>query len=415
MVPGAPGCFEGWHEKEEAVKVVGIISGTSFDAIETAAADLRLEGDAVVLRPLGSRSVPYDPGLRAAVGEALPPAATSVGEVCTLDTRLGQAFAGAAAEAAEQFCGGQADLIVSHGQTVFHWVEGNRALGTLQLGQPAWISARTGSPVVSDLRSRDIAEGGQGAPLASIFDVLLFGSGEEKRAALNLGGIANLTVVPGGEAGDPAFAFDVGPANALLDAAVAYLTGGSESYDKDGRRAARGEIHEGLLRSLLEEPYYGLRPPKSTGKELFNLPYLLERLAPFGDLEADDLAATVTALTSRTVADALERYDVPEVVASGGGTFNPTMMGMLQEDVPRVRLRTIEDWGIPSGSKEAYTFALIGFLSVHGLPSNVPSCTGARSAVVLGSITPGRSPLVLTDPASRAPTHLRIEASVPGI
>ena len=294
-------------------------------------------------------------------------------------------------------------------------MEGDTALGTLQLGQPAWISGRTGSPVVSDLRSRDIAAGGQGAPLASIFDVLLFGGGEETRAALNLGGIANLTVVPGGEAEDPAFAFDVGPANALLDAAVEYLTDGSESYDKDGRRAARGEIHEGLLCSLLEEPYYRLGPPKSTGKELFNLPYLLEHLAPFGDLGADDLAATVTALTSRTVADALERYDVPEVVASGGGTSNPTLMGMLQEDVPRVRLRTIEDWGIPSGAKEAYAFALIGFLSVHGLPGNVPSCTGARSAVVLGSITPGRSPLVLPDPVSRAPGHLRIEASVPSI
>src|SRR5215210_3376474 len=128
MVPGAPGCFEGWHEEEEAVKVVGIISGTSFDAIETAAADLRLEGDAAVLRPLGARSVPHGPGLRTAVAEVLPPATTSVGEVCKLDTRLGQAFAEAAAEAAEQFCGGQADLIVSHGQTVFHWVEGNRVL-----------------------------------------------------------------------------------------------------------------------------------------------------------------------------------------------------------------------------------------------------------------------------------------------
>lgn len=253
------------------------------------------------------------------------------------------------------------------------------------------------------------------APVASIFDVLLLGGGEETRAALNRGGIANLTVVPGGKAEDPAFAFDVGPANALLDAAVEYLTDGSESYDKDGRRAARGEIHEGLLCSLLEEPYYRLGPPKSTGKELFNLSYLLERLAPFGDLEADDLAATVTALTSRTVADALERYDVPEVVASGGGTSNPTLMGILQEDAPRVRLRTIEDWGIPSGAKEAYAFALIGFLSVHGLPGNVPSCTGARSAVVLGSITAGRSSLVLPDPVSRAPGHLRIEASVPGI
>ena len=391
------------------MRVVGIISGTSFDAIETAAADLRLEDDGVVLRPLGSRGVTFDPGLRAAVADALPPTATSAGEVCMLDTRLGRAFAEAAEEAAQEFCGGRADLIVSHGQTIFHWVEDGKALGTLQLGQPAWIAGRTGSPVVSDLRSRDIAEGGQGAPLASIFDVLLRGGGEATRAALNLGGIANLTVVPGGEAGDPAFAFDVGPANALLDAAVGYLTGGSETYDKDGRRAARGGIHDGLLRALLAEAYYRLGPPKSTGKELFNLPYLLERLEPFGDIEADDLVATVTALTSRTVADALERYEVPEVVASGGGTSNPTLMGMLQEDAPQVRLRKIEDWGIPSGAKEAYAFALMGFLSVHGLPSNVPSCTGARSAVVLGSITPGRSPLVLPDPAPRSPGHLRIE------
>jgi anhydro-N-acetylmuramic acid kinase len=260
------------------VKVLGIISGTSSDAIETAVADLRLEDDAVVLRLQGSRSVPYDPGLRAAVADALPPAATSAGEVCMLDTRLGRAFAEAAAE--QEFCGGLADLIVSHGQTTFHWVEGEKALGTLQLGQPAWIAGRTGSPVVSDLRSRDVAEGGQGTPLASIFDVLLLGGGEATQAALNLGGITNLTVVPGGEAGEPAFAFDVGPANALVDAAVGYLTGGSETCDHDGRRAARGGIHDGLLRSLLAEPYYRLGPSKSTGKELFNLPYLLERSKP---------------------------------------------------------------------------------------------------------------------------------------
>ena len=163
------------------MRVVGIISGTSFDAIETAAADLRLEDGVVVLRPLGSRGVPYDPGLRAAVADALPPAATSAGEVCMLDTHLGHAFAEAAALAAQEFCGGRADLIVSHGQTIFHRVEGEKALGTLQLGQPAWISGLTGSPVVSDLRSRDIAEGGQGAPLTSKFDVLLLGGGEAGR------------------------------------------------------------------------------------------------------------------------------------------------------------------------------------------------------------------------------------------
>jgi anhydro-N-acetylmuramic acid kinase len=200
------------------------MSGTSFDAIEAAAAQLRLEGETLVMRPLGSRSTPYDTELRTALASALPPAATSAEVVCKLDTRLGQAFAAAAAETAEELCDGRADLVVSHGQTVFHWVEGGRALGTLQLGQPAWIAERTGSPVVSDLRSRDVAAGGQGAPLVSLFDVLLLGRGPETRAALNLGGIANLTIVP---AGGSALAFDVGPANALIDAAVVHLSGGS--------------------------------------------------------------------------------------------------------------------------------------------------------------------------------------------
>jgi anhydro-N-acetylmuramic acid kinase len=390
------------------VKVVGIISGTSFDAIETAAAELRLEGEEVVLRPLGSRSVAYDPELRAAVAGALPPAAIGAEEICELDTRLGQAFAEAAAATVDEFCGGRAGLVVSHGQTVFHWVEGDRALGTLQLGQPAWISERTGSTVISDLRSRDIAAGGHGAPLASLFDVLLLEGGGETRGALNLGGIANLTVVP---AAGPPFAFDVGPANALIDAAVVHLTGGSESYDEDGRRAARGAVHEGLLRALLVEAYYELEPPKSTGKELFNLPYLLERLESFPDVGADDMISTVTALTAQTVADALDRYGVAEVVASGGGTANPTLMGMLRDGVPEVRLRGIEDWGIPSQAKEAYAFALMGFMTAHGLPGNVPSCTGARTAVVLGNITPGPLPLTQPEPAPEPPRRLRVETT----
>jgi anhydro-N-acetylmuramic acid kinase len=388
------------------VKVVGIMSGTSFDAIETAAAELRLEGETLILRPLGSRSVAYDAKLRTAIAGALPPATTSAETVCRLDTCLGQAFAAAAAETAEEFCDGRADLVVSHGQTIFHWVEGGRALGTLQLGQPAWIAERTGSPVVSDLRSRDIAAGGHGAPLVSLFDVLLLGRSPETRAALNLGGIANLTIVPTG--GAP-FAFDVGPANALIDAAVAHLTGGLEDYDEDGRRAARGMVHQGLLRRLLDDPYFDLEPPKSTGKERFNLSYLLERLEPFGETEADDLVATVTALTAKTVADALNRYSVEEVVASGGGTRNPTLMGMLRSNAPTARLQKIEDWGISSEAKEAYAFAVLGFLSVHDVSGTVPACTGAERAAVLGSITPGLKPLALPTPAKSAPERLQVE------
>ena len=393
------------------MKVVGIISGTSYDAIETAAAELRLEGETVVLRPLGSRSFDYDAGLRQDLIGVLPPAATSAEAMARLDTLLGQAFAEAAFGAAEEFCGGEADLVVSHGQTVFHWVEGGRALGTLQLGQPAWISARTGSPVVSDLRSRDIAAGGHGAPLVSLFDVLFLGEDPRTRAALNLGGIANVTVV---SSGHPALAYDTGPANALVDAAVQRFSDGSERFDRDGLRGARGKVDERLLETLLADPYYDVPPPKSTGKEHFHLPYLLQKLDEAGPPGEDDIVATLTALTARTVAGELQRWEVEEVVAAGGGTANPTLMGMLADAAPGVAFSTTEAWGIPSGSKEAYAFALMGFLTMHGLPANVPSCTGAGSPVVLGSITPGSSPLVLPDPTASAPVRLRIEASVPG-
>lgn len=387
------------------------MSGTSYDAIETAAAELRLEDDALVLRPLGSRTFAFDQELTKDIGAVLPPSTTDVGAVCRLDARLGRAFAGAAAETAAGLCAGRADLVVCHGQTVFHWVEDGRALGTLQLGNPAWISELTGSPVVSDLRSRDVAAGGQGAPLVSLFDVLLLSDGPkdgETRAALNLGGIANLTVVP--PSGDP-FAFDVGPANALIDAAVGHLTGGSETYDEDGRRAARGVVREDLLGSLHREPYYALPPPKSTGKELFNIRYLQGCLVPLDPVGEDDLISTLTALTATTVALALDRHGTTEVVVSGGGTNNPTLMGMLRDAAPGVAMPGIEDLGIPSKAKEAYAFAALGFLSINNLPGTIPSCTGAKHATVLGSITPGHGPLVLPAPPNAAPKRLCIETS----
>ena len=389
------------------MKVIGIMSGTSFDAIEVAAADLHIEEDTVVMRPLGSISVDYDPDLRSAVAGMLPPAATSAEEVCKLDTRLGQAFAEAAVEATEELLDGPADLIVSHGQTIYHWIENGEALGTLQLGQPAWIAERTGSPVVSDLRSRDVSAGGHGAPLVSLFDVLLLERSSQTRAALNLGGIANLTIVP---EEDPPFAFDVGPANALIDAAVDHLSDGVQTYDENGQRAARGAVHQELLRTLREDPYFEQDPPKSTGKEYFNLDYLLERLEHFDQIENDDIVATATALTAETIAEDLRRYNVKEVVASGGGTSNPTFMNMLQDSAPNVSVRSIEEWSVPSEGKEAYAFAVLGFLTLHGVPGAVPACTGAQRATVLGNITPGEKPLVLPNAPGDSPTRLRVVA-----
>jgi anhydro-N-acetylmuramic acid kinase len=397
------------------VRVLGLISGTSFDAIEVAAADLTADGEDLTLRPLGALSVPYAPGLTADLAAALPPAAVTAGQICSLDTRIGQAFAEAAARGVRELAGGRADLVVSHGQTIYHWVEDGRVLGTLQIGQPAWIAERTGLPVVADLRARDVAAGGQGAPLVSLFDTLLL-SGDAPRAALNLGGIANITVVAPGR--DPA-AFDTGPANALLDAVVAEVTGGARRYDANGAGAAAGTVHDGLLELLLAEPYYAAPPPKTTGKELFNLAYVDKALAALGSdrPSPNDLLATLTRLTATTVARAVAPYEVGEVIASGGGTANPALLTDLAAELRRhggASLRAIDELGIPSAAKEAYAFAVLGWLTAHGLPGTAASCTGAAGPRVLGAVVPGaggRFPA----PASPAvpPRRLRVVADQP--
>ncbi|MGC4847422.1 anhydro-N-acetylmuramic acid kinase [Micromonospora sp. DT15] len=390
------------------MRVIGLMSGTSYDGIEAAAAEFELSGDTLRMRPLGRLSHPYSDELRTQIAAALPPTATTTEAICVLDTGIGQAFAEAGARALAQLCDGNADLLVSHGQTMHHWVEDGRVRGTLQLGQPAWIAEATGLPVVADLRSRDVAAGGQGAPLVALFDTLLLGGLPGVPAALNLGGIANITVVA--PDADP-LAFDTGPANALLDAAARHFSGGTEEYDRDGRGAAAGQVNPDLLRRLLDEPYYRLPGPKSTGKELFHLPYLLAALADAPTPDPQDVLATLTRLTAVTVAGACRDHGVTRLVVSGGGAHNPTLMRMLADELPGVQLSSSDDLGIASDAKEALAFALLGYLTVHGLPGTLPSGTGARHASVLGSITPGRQPLRLPAPASTAPARLLVVAS----
>ncbi|MFK4152756.1 anhydro-N-acetylmuramic acid kinase [Streptomyces fungicidicus] len=386
------------------MRVIGLMSGTSHDAVDAAAADLVLEGDSLLLTPLGMVSAPYPEELRSALTAALPPASTTMRDVCRLDTRIGQAFAALATRADKELCDGRADLIVSHGQTVYHWVEQGRVHGTLQIGSPSWIAEATGRPVVSDLRTRDVAAGGQGAPLVSVVDVMWLRGRPGVPAALNLGGIANLTVARA--AGDPV-AFDTGPANALVDAAAHALTDGRLEYDRDGALAARGRVDTALLRALLDEPYYAEPPPKTTGKELFHWPYLHTFLTGRDRLPVEDVVATVTHLTARTVADAVRAAGATEVIASGGGTRNPTLMSMLRAALHGIPLRTSDDLGLPSAAKEAYAFAVLGYLTAHGLAGTVPACTGARRPSVLGSITPGGGGLRLPEPAATAPVRLR--------
>lgn len=412
------------------LRVVGLMSGTSYDAIDAAAADLVLDGDTLVLTPLGMISTAYDDDLRAELAGALPPAGTDLATVCRLDTRIGRAFAAAAARADRELCDGRADLMASHGQTVYHWVDAGRVHGTLQIGEPAWIAEATGRPVVSGFRTRDVAAGGQGAPLVSIVDVMWLRGRPGVAVALNLGGIGNVTVVPDGGAdgvadgvaGEP-LAFDTGPANALIDAAVQELAGRdgrgrAHAMDVDGRLAARGTVRTPLLRRLLDEPYYALPAPKTTGKELFHLPYLRAALDACGPLPVEDVVATLTRLTARTVADAVRPFGATEVIASGGGTRNPVLMRWLREelggDEGGTPLRTSDELGLPSGTKEAYAFAVLGWLTAHGLPGTVPSCTGARHATVLGSITPGGPGLRLPAPLTTAPTRLTVRpTSIP--
>ncbi len=383
-------------DTQPPLRVVGLMSGTSHDAIDAAACELRLADDTLMLTPLGQLSVPYPATLRSDLVAALPPARTTMETVCRLDTGIGQAFAEVAAHAVAELCDGRADLVVSHGQTVFHWApDGGSVRGTLQLGEPAWIAEETGLPVVSGLRTRDVAAGGQGAPLVGLFDALWLGDRPGATVALNLGGIANVTVVPSVvepyspavEPVDTPLTFDTGPACALLDAATRHLTGGRLAFDADGALAARGRVLPDLLERLLDDPYYARPAPKSTGKELFHLGYLLDRLSPTPPTP-EDLLATLVALTARTVADAVRRT-ATEVVASGGGTRNPVLMAAIREELPGVAVRTSDELGVPSQAKEALAFAVLGWHTWHGLLGVLPGATGARHASVLGSVTPG--------------------------
>lgn len=387
------------------MRVLGLISGTSHDGIDYAAVNFTLEGDVLEATIEHIGRVPYSPELRASLISALPPAQVDLQAVTALDTRIGQEFAAAAHTA---IATSPVDLICSHGQTVYHWVRENRVEGTLQLGQPAWITERTGLPVFSDLRSRDIANGGQGAPLVPILDTMLFAEKPGSHAVLNLGGISNVTITK--PASDP-IAYDIGPANALIDAAVSMRGAHPGGFDEDGRLASAGTVHQGLLDALLAEPYYAAPAPKSTGKELFNASYVEEMLHRAGDrLSTEDLVATLTELTVRTVVDQLSSKDLGTMVVSGGGAENPVMMAALRGALPETQVVRAEHYGIPSDAKEAVAFALIGWLGWHGLPGTVATATGANQARILGSLSPGDQPLRLPEPLPTMPRALRIRA-----
>ncbi|TDC90147.1 anhydro-N-acetylmuramic acid kinase [Saccharopolyspora aridisoli] len=381
--------------------MVGLLSGTSMDGIDLAAAELRLDGETIELRPLGEHTLDYPAALREDLLSALPPGVLDAAALCRLDTLVGRCFA-EAARLGVDLAGGQADFVASLGQTIYHWVERGRALGTLQIGQPAWIAEATGLPVVSDLRTRDVAAAGHGAPLAGVLDSLWLGdgSGSGTQVAVNIGGIANIAVIGGGEPR----AYDTGPGNALIDLAAQQRTG--KPQDTDGALAASGSVNADLLAILLDDGYYRLPAPKSTGKEHFNAAHLDRALTDLGGPIGDgDLLATLTELTARTIADACRTEGAERVVVAGGGVHNPVLLAALRRQLDAPVLVS-DDLGMPSDSKEALLTALLGFLTWNGLPGNTPGTTGASGPRILGSITPGATGLRLPEPATTQPRRL---------
>jgi anhydro-N-acetylmuramic acid kinase len=380
------------------MRVVGLMSGTSLDGIDAALVEVEGTGEADVRAKLVHFvTVPYDDARRETIHAAI--VAGTAEALCGLHAGLGEWLAEAVVRvcAASDVDMASVDVVGSHGQTVWHRppAPGRRG-ATLQLGDPATIAERTGIAVVSDFRTRDMAAGGQGAPLVPWVDRLLFSHPERARAMQNLGGIGNVTRIPRrGEEG-PLLAFDTGPGNALIDAAVELATGGRLTFDRDGKLAARGRVDETLLADLLRHPFFAAGPPKSTGREEFGRPFvarLVEAVRPEGDEDWLELVATLTELTARSVADAYRRWVLPlgvdEVVVTGGGALNPTLLGRIRALLDPLPVVAGSDAGVHPEAKEAVAFALLAWAHLRGIPANVPAATGAAGPRVLGSLTPG--------------------------
>jgi anhydro-N-acetylmuramic acid kinase len=383
------------------MKVIGLMSGTSADGVDAALVEITPGGDRPALRVVAWETLAYPAGLRQRILAVASGGTTA--EVCHLDAYLGELFAEAAVQVARN-AGvplAEVDLIGSHGQTIHHLPaarpEGAHVVrSSLQIGEPAVIAERTGVTTIADFRPRDLAAGGEGAPLTPIVHHALFARSDRGRVILNLGGIANVTVLPAGSPSSAVTGFDTGPGNVLIDEFVRVTGLSPMGYDEDGRLAAAGQVRPDLLRDLLVHPFIRRGPPKSTGRETFGPAFVDEfrrRLRAAGAGDRDGLA-TLTALTVEAVVRNLRDFvfpkvEVREVVVTGGGARNAFMMRRLSEALPECTVASSDDIGFPGRALEAVAFAWLAYLTATGQPGNLPAVTGARGARVLGSIVPG--------------------------
>lgn len=372
------------------------MSGTSADGVDVAFVRLRGLGSYLHFDLLGHHHLDYPKPLRQAVLAAMNAGKTNVADLSRLNFRLGEFYAEAVQLAQKKTRTRLLDLVGCHGQTIYHQGEAAAYLGkkitcTWQTGEGSVVAAKLGVPVVSDFRPADMAVGGKGAPLVPFLDYAIFRDKNMGRIVQNIGGIANLTAIAAGAKPHEVMAFDTGPGNMVIDQLMQMLFG--QPYDRDGAVAHKGAVMEPVLDDLLRAPFFRQKPPKTAGREEFGREYTKAFLRRCGRASKADMIATATALTARSIAAAIERFVLPgkyrQLVVSGGGTKNETLMKMLKAEISGMglRLRYTDDYGIPSQAKEAVAFALLAYQTWHRQPGNVPSATGAKKPVVLGKIS----------------------------
>jgi anhydro-N-acetylmuramic acid kinase len=381
--------------------VLGLMSGTSADGMDVALARISGAPPHLDAKLLGHTSSNFPSALRREILRVAEQHPISAGELSQLNFRLGEVFAEAALAACRKFrvSPKRIALIGSHGQTIFHQGKpvlylGRPTASTLQIGEPSVIAASTGITTVGDFRPADMALGGQGAPLVPFADYLLYRHEKLGRVSLNLGGIANITVIPASAKPEQIFAFDTGPANMLIDALVSHLTHGRQRFDKDARIAQTGRSLPALLDQMMRDPYLKLAPPKSTGREYYGHAYVKKVLAvgkKRGAKPADVIRAA-TIFTALSVVDALNRFVLPktkihQLIVSGGGAKNPLVVAQLAAALGKIEIIPSSRLGIPEDAKEAFAFALLAYETFHDRPSNLPSATGAHAPAILGKIS----------------------------
>jgi anhydro-N-acetylmuramic acid kinase len=375
------------------VRVAGVMSGTSLDGVDVAIVDLSRKHGGVRVKPVAFRSTPYPKLVREAI-LGVSNAMTHTATIARLNFLLGELYAEAILETCRRHRIPLDSVVLAgmHGQTIFHEAAaveylGHRVTSTMQIGEASVVAERTGIWTISNFRERDMAAGGKGAPLVPNVDHLLFRDRRAGRVALNIGGIANITMIPAGAQREEVIAFDTGPGNMIIDALVSQLTAGVENYDRGGRIARSAKVHPRMLEAMLSDPYFKLDPPKACGREQFGREFVSGLIAT--GLPVPDLIATATEMTARTIAGAISKFTgVTEVIASGGGVHNRQLMRRLRELLPGLGIVTSAEHGIDPDAKEAIAFAILAYEFIHGRPGNLPSATGARRAVLLGKGSP---------------------------